>query len=71
MNTSHEESTYALLVREEEKGRTILGTLLYVVLFLSVIVSVWQFVHQRISISAPGLQCVTCQTEDALASSRI
>ncbi len=39
-------STYALLVRSEEKGRGIMETLVYALFGLSVIVSIWQFVQQ-------------------------
>ncbi len=71
MKTSHEESTYALLVRSEEKGRTFLGTVLYMLLFLSVVLSIWQFANQPVTISAPGLQCVACETRNAPARSHI
>ena len=40
------ESTYALLVRSEEKGRTRLETLVYALFILSAIFSIWQFAHQ-------------------------
>jgi cytoskeletal protein RodZ len=42
------ESTYAMLVRSEEKERTFLETLLYVLVVLSVIAAIWQFAHQPI-----------------------
>jgi hypothetical protein len=52
MNTSeeqksqreHEESTYALLVRSEEKGR-VFNAILYSFLFLSAIFLIWQLVR--------------------------
>ena len=40
------ESTYALLVRSEEKGLTRLETLAYALFILSAVFSIWQFVHQ-------------------------
>lgn len=52
---SHEESTYALLVRSEEKSRGILETVLYAFFILSAIVSIWQFAQQPVLIKAPGL----------------
>jgi hypothetical protein len=52
---SHEESTYALLVRSEEKSRGVLETVLYAFFILSAIVSIWQFAQQPIRLSAPGL----------------
>ncbi len=42
MNNKHE-STYTLLVRSEEKGRSIMETVLYALFGLSAIVSIWQF----------------------------
>jgi hypothetical protein len=56
MNTKHEESTYALLVRSEEKGRSILETVLYTFFILSAIVSIWQFAQQPVVVPAAGLQ---------------
>jgi len=52
---SHEESTYALLVRSEEKSRGVLETVLYAFFILSAIVSIWQFAQQPVRLSAPGL----------------
>ena len=43
------ESTYALLVRSEEKNRTRLETLVYAILILSAVVSIWQFAHQSVA----------------------
>ena len=40
------ESTYRLLVRSEEKSRGIVETMVYALLALSVIVSIWQFARQ-------------------------
>ena len=45
MNNEHE-STYTLLVRSEEKGRGIMETVLYALVGLSTIVSIWQFAEQ-------------------------
>lgn len=61
MNTSHEESTYALLVRSEEKGRTLLETVLYTLWILSAVAAIWQFAQQKVEITAPGIApCVAC-----------
>jgi hypothetical protein len=40
------QSTYALLVRSEEKGRGIMETVVYALFGLSAIISIWQFVAQ-------------------------
>ena len=40
------DTTYTLLVRSEEKGRSIMETAVYALLGLSAILSIWQFVQQ-------------------------
>ncbi len=40
------ESTYALLVRSEEKERSISETVIYLLLILSVVFSIWQVAQQ-------------------------
>ena len=55
MNT-HNESTYALLVRSEEKNRNGLETVLYSTCILSVVIAIWQFAHQPVNIPAPGIE---------------
>ncbi len=40
------DTTYALLVQSEEKGRSIMETAVYVLLGLSAILSILQFVQQ-------------------------
>ena len=45
MNNEHE-STYALLVRSEDKTRSIMETVVYGLFALSVLVSIFQFVEQ-------------------------
>ena len=54
MNNEHE-STYTLLVRSEETGRSIIETVVYALLSLSAIVSIWQFVAQSSQLSVGGL----------------
>jgi hypothetical protein len=44
----HEESTYALLLRSEEKGRNLIETTLYSFLILGAVVAIWQFVDQPV-----------------------
>jgi len=71
MNTPHEESTYALLVRSEEKGRSVLETLLYTLFILSAVFSIWQFAQQRVVVPAAGLRCFACETTNAQVPSHI
>ena len=55
------ESTYALLVRSEEKGRGVLEALVYAVFILGVVLSIWQFAQSPIKIPAAGIErCVVC-----------
>ena len=57
------ESTYALLVRSEEKGRGVLEILVYVVFFLGAVLSIGQFAQTSATIAAPGREpCVACHT---------
>jgi hypothetical protein len=41
-------STYALLVRSEEKERSLFETFVYGLLILSAVVGIWQFAHLRV-----------------------
>jgi len=41
------QSTYRLLIRSQEKGRGIMETIIYALLILSVVVSIFQFAHQQ------------------------
>ena len=41
-------STYALLVRSEEKERGLFETFVYGLLIASAIVGIWQFAHLRV-----------------------
>ena len=50
------ESTYALLVRSEEKGRGVLEAVLYIAFILSAVVLIWEFAHSSVSIPAAGLE---------------
>ena len=60
------ESTYALLVRSEEKGRGVLEIVLYAIFVLSVIAGICQFALTPVKISAPGLEpCVACHMQSA------
>lgn len=54
MNNEHE-STYTLLVRSEEKNRGIAETMVYALLGVSVIVSIWQFVEQSNRLPIDGV----------------
>ncbi len=40
------ESTYALILRSEEKERSLSETVIYLLLILSAVFSIWQVAHQ-------------------------
>jgi len=56
---SNFESTYALLVRSEDKSRTILETLLYAIAILSAVAGIWQFAQTPLKVSAPVAEQTT------------
>ena len=59
------ESTYALLVRSEEKSRTILEAALYTIAILSAIGCIWQFAQTPMKASAPAApSCDLCKVSD-------
>ena len=56
------ESTYALVVRSEEKGRGVLEVAVYAASILSVVLSIWQFAQTPVTAQAPGTKpCVACR----------
>jgi len=50
MKTETFESTYAMLVRSEEKERSISETAIYLILILSTVFSIWQAAQQRVTL---------------------
>jgi hypothetical protein len=63
--TNEHKSTYALLMRSEEKGRTILETVLYAVFALSVVCSIWQFAQEAQLVPGSGPQPATELVSDS------
>jgi hypothetical protein len=55
MNTQFE-STYALLVRSQEKGRGVLEAVLYIAFILSAVLLIWEFAQSPIKIRAAGFE---------------
>src|SRR5216683_8243537 len=54
------ESTYALLIRSEEKSRNVIEMAIYPILILGAVIAIWQFAQQTVSIPAAGLDAVGC-----------
>ena len=50
------ESTYALLVRSEDKKRGVIETIVYALFGLSAVILLWQFVQEPVTVPAVGLQ---------------
>jgi hypothetical protein len=62
MNTKSE-STYALLVRSQEKGRTALEIIIFALCIFSIVVLIWQFAQTPLQTPAPGVApCIACNT---------
>jgi len=60
------ESTYALLIRSEEKRRNIFEVAIQLLLILGPLMAIWQFAQQPVSIPSTGLKetgCVVCVDE--------
>ena len=66
LKDQHEESTYALLIRSEEKSRNVIEMAINLFLILGPLMAIWQFAQQPVNIPAAGLKgarCVVCVDE--------
>lgn len=57
------ESTYALLIRSEEKSRNVVEMAICPILILGAVIAIWQFAQQPVNIPPAGLKgagCVAC-----------
>jgi len=57
------ESTYALLIRSEEKNRNVIEMAIYPILILGAVIAIWQFAQQPVNMPPAGLDaggCVAC-----------
>jgi hypothetical protein len=52
------ESTYALLMRSEEKSRNLLEMVIYPLLIIGAIIAIWQFVLQPIELPSKNTRTV-------------
>ncbi len=60
------ESTYALLIRSEEKSRNVIEMAIYPILILGAVIAIWQFAQQPVTIPSTGLKgagCLVCVDE--------
>ena len=62
------ESTYALLIRSEEKRRNAFEVAIYPLLILGPLIAIWQFAQQPVNIPASGSNGARCAVLDAWAA---
>jgi hypothetical protein len=63
LEDQHKESTYALLIRSEEKCRNVIEMAIYPILILGAVIAIWQFAQPLVNIPAAGLKgagCIAC-----------
>lgn len=70
MNSPTFESTYAMLVRSEEKERSLTETAVYLLLIMSMIFCMWEVAEMRVTIpenltAKPVAQITMCQVDCA------
>ena len=66
LEDQHKESTYALLIRSEEKSRNVIEMAICPILIFGAVIAIWQFAKQPVNIPAAGLKgagCVVCVDE--------
>jgi hypothetical protein len=66
-NETHE-STYALLVRSEEKDRGLFETIAYGLFILSAVAAIWQFAHQPINLPLGAMPQTVSVTQAGVAA---
>ena len=67
-NNETHESTYALLVRSEEKERGLLETVAYGLVILSAVAAIWQFARQPINLPLSAMPRPVSATQAGVAA---
>ena len=67
----HEESTYALLVRSEEKNRDLLEAAIYPLLIIGAVVAICQFAMQPVKLPAAESGPAPCAVMDMVAKNTV
>lgn len=67
-NNEIHESTYALLVRSEEKERSLLETIAYGLFILSAVAAIWQFAQQPINLPLDAMPQTASVTSAQVAA---
>jgi hypothetical protein len=65
------ESSYALLIRSEEKNRNVFEMVIYPLLILGPLIAIWQFAQQPVNIPAAGLKGAPGVVCDAWAQNNV
>ena len=65
INPAEFESTYALIVRSEERERSASETAVYLLVMLSVLFSLWHAARQPVTVPAGGIMHSTSIVQDA------
>ena len=70
MKTNNEihESTYALLVRSEEKERSLFEAIAYGLFILSAVAAIWQFAQQPINLPLSAMPQTVSVTQAGVAA---
>jgi hypothetical protein len=63
-----QESTYALLVRSEEKERSLFETIAYGLFILSAVAAIWQFAQQPVTLPLNNLPQTAAVAQAAVVS---
>jgi hypothetical protein len=58
------ESTYALLMRSEEKSRNLLEMVIYPLLIIGAVIAIWQFVLQTVELPATDTKAALSVTSE-------
>jgi hypothetical protein len=66
----HEESTYALLMRSEEKSRNLLEMVIYPLLTVGAIIAIWQFVLKAVELPSTDTKAALRITSTSALHSR-
>jgi hypothetical protein len=60
IENKYEESTYALLIRSEEKNRDLLEAAIYPLLIIGAVVAIYQFAMQPVKLPLAGFKGAPC-----------
>ena len=66
--TTAHESTYGMLMREEEKDRSLLETVVYLLFVLSIVAAIWQFAQESIEMPSYSDETITAGQVSAVST---